>query len=111
MRIRFELSPSWAASDQSYPLTQQVSRQRQVAQLKRCSQVLRRTRRICPAGTHFLDCAHGRDLVQLQLVHHKLIGVLNFNAVRLQNCFRKIFGVESDDSVRVAHDGGGYDRN
>ena len=46
---------------------------------------------------------------QLQLVHHKLIGVLDFNALGLQNCLRKIFGVKSVYSVGVAHDDTGYD--
>ena len=40
--------------------------------------------------------------LQLQLVHHKLIGVLHFNAVRSQNSFRKILDVERND-------GSGYD--
>ena len=68
-------------------------------------------RRIGSAATHFFDRAESRDLVhfQLQLVHHKLIGVLDFNALGLQNCLRKIFGVKSVYSVGVAHDDTGYD--
>ncbi|MDO8771662.1 MAG: hypothetical protein Q7K57_23725 [Burkholderiaceae bacterium] len=47
--------------------------------------------------------------MQLQLIHQKLIGVLDFNAVGLQHGVRKIFRVEGDDSVRVANNGSGYD--
>jgi len=47
--------------------------------------------------------------LQLPLIYQKLIGMLNLNALGLQNCFRKIFGVESDDGVRVANNGGALD--
>jgi len=34
---------------------------------------------------------------------------LNFNAVGLQNSLRKVFGVECDDGVGMANNGGGHD--
>ena len=42
------------------------------------------------------------------MVDHELIRMLDFNAVGLQNSLWKIFDVECDDRVSVAHDGGGY---
>ena len=60
-------------------------------------------------GAHFFDGAQRRSLLQLPLIYQKLIGMLNLNALGLQNCFRKIFGVESDDGVRVANNGGALD--
>ena len=55
------------------------------------------------------QCGHDGGGREIQLVEEEDIGVLNLNAVRLQDVWRIVLDVLGDNDIGAAHDGGRHD--